>query len=177
MLALFAFQCYNLKACSSCRCSSMAEHQLPKLNTRVRFPSPAPACLAMKPNRVSGCSAVGSALGSGPRGRVFKSPHSDHPHGIYGFHGDPFTLDILGRSESALRELGSAEIHGGLPPTIPMESTDSMGTPLHWTSSGGVNPPCGNSAPPRFTADSRRPSPWNLRIPWGPLYIGHPRAE
>ncbi len=117
MLALFAFQCYNLKACSSCRCSSMAEHQLPKLNTRVRFPSPAPACLAMKPNRVSGCSAVGSALGSGPRGRVFKSPHSDHPHGIYGFHGDPFTLDILGRSESALRELGSAEIHGGLPPT------------------------------------------------------------
>ena len=27
---------------SSCRCSSMAECQLPKLNTRVRFPSPAP---------------------------------------------------------------------------------------------------------------------------------------
>jgi hypothetical protein len=25
-----------------CRCSSMAEHQLPKLNTRVRFPSSAP---------------------------------------------------------------------------------------------------------------------------------------
>ena len=25
-----------------CGCSSMAEHQLPKLNTRVRFPSPAP---------------------------------------------------------------------------------------------------------------------------------------
>ncbi len=25
----------------------------------------------------SGCSAVGSALGSGPRGRAFKSPHSD----------------------------------------------------------------------------------------------------
>lgn len=25
-----------------CRCSSMAECQLPKLNTRVRFPSPAP---------------------------------------------------------------------------------------------------------------------------------------
>jgi hypothetical protein len=24
------------------RCSSMAEHQLPKLNTRVRFPSSAP---------------------------------------------------------------------------------------------------------------------------------------
>ena len=26
----------------------------------------------------SGCSAAGSALGSGPRGREFKSPHSDH---------------------------------------------------------------------------------------------------
>ena len=25
-----------------CRCSSMAEHELPKLDTRVRFPSPAP---------------------------------------------------------------------------------------------------------------------------------------
>ena len=25
----------------------------------------------------TGCSAVGSALGSGPRGRVFKSRHSD----------------------------------------------------------------------------------------------------
>ena len=27
---------------------------------------------------LTGCSAVGSALGSGPRGRGFKSPHSDH---------------------------------------------------------------------------------------------------
>ena len=27
---------------------------------------------------VSGCSADGSVLGSGPRGRGFKSPHSDH---------------------------------------------------------------------------------------------------
>ena len=27
--------------------------------------------------RLTGCSAVGSALGSGPRGRGFKSPHSD----------------------------------------------------------------------------------------------------
>ena len=27
---------------------------------------------------ISGCSAVGSALGSGPRGRAFESPHSDH---------------------------------------------------------------------------------------------------
>ena len=26
----------------------------------------------------TGCSAVGSALGSGPRGRGFKSRHSDH---------------------------------------------------------------------------------------------------
>ena len=30
---------------------------------------------------VSGCSAAGSALGSGPRGREFKSPHSDHKEG------------------------------------------------------------------------------------------------
>ena len=27
---------------------------------------------------ITGCSAAGSALGSGPRGREFKSPHSDH---------------------------------------------------------------------------------------------------
>ena len=27
--------------------------------------------------KVTGCSAVGSALGSGPRGRMFKSCHSD----------------------------------------------------------------------------------------------------
>ena len=27
---------------------------------------------------LTGCSAVGSALGSGPRGPGFKSPHSDH---------------------------------------------------------------------------------------------------
>ena len=32
--------CYNTRARG---CSSMAERQLPKLNTRVRFPSPAPA--------------------------------------------------------------------------------------------------------------------------------------
>ncbi len=34
---------------STCRCSSMAECQLPKLNTRVRFPSPAPC---KKPRKV-----------------------------------------------------------------------------------------------------------------------------
>ena len=28
--------------------------------------------------RISGCSAAGSVLGSGPRGRGFKSRHSDH---------------------------------------------------------------------------------------------------
>ena len=33
-------------------------------------------CLVKK--HCSGCSAVGSALGSGPRGRMFKSCHSDH---------------------------------------------------------------------------------------------------
>ena len=37
-------------------------------------------------DRLTGCSAVGSALGSGPRGPGFKSPHSDHaecPYGIW----------------------------------------------------------------------------------------------
>ena len=33
-------------------------------------------------NRPSGCSADGSALGSGPRGRGFKSRHSDHRPGF-----------------------------------------------------------------------------------------------
>ena len=36
--------------CWSGRCSSMAEHQLPKLNTRVRFPSSAPCDVARHPN-------------------------------------------------------------------------------------------------------------------------------
>ena len=30
----------------------------------------------------------------------------------------PLLFDILGRSESALWELGCAEIHGGLPPAV-----------------------------------------------------------
>ncbi len=34
--------CGIIQKLSKCRCSSMAECQLPKLNTRVRFPSPAP---------------------------------------------------------------------------------------------------------------------------------------
>src|SRR5271154_4074707 len=33
------------------RCSSMAEHQLPKLNTRVRFPSSAPMLIRADPLR------------------------------------------------------------------------------------------------------------------------------
>ena len=32
------------------------------------------------------------------------------------------------------------------------------GDPFYLTSSGGINPPCGNSATPRFTAGSRRRS-------------------
>ena len=31
---------------------------------------------------LTGCSAVGSALGSGPRGPGFKSPHSDHKRAL-----------------------------------------------------------------------------------------------
>ena len=34
--------------------------------------------LSGKPATISGCSADGSVLGSGPRGRGFKSRHSDH---------------------------------------------------------------------------------------------------
>ena len=45
--------CYNTRARG---CSSMAERQLPKLNTRVRFPSPAPASAQSPLNSVSGNS-------------------------------------------------------------------------------------------------------------------------
>ena len=37
---------YNIPRNMICGRSSMVEHQLPKLNTRVRFPSPAPGLLA-----------------------------------------------------------------------------------------------------------------------------------
>ncbi len=134
----------------------MAEHQLPKLNTRVRFPSPAPprrkfpedvgapqaghlhrsenflllptrqACrvgapmgalskdkrAAWGPQRdkvsaertkfISGCSAVGSALGSGPRGRVFKSPHSDqHVRMALKMSGPRKRVPSIGQSHSS----------------------------------------------------------------------------
>ena len=45
--------CYNTRARG---CSSMAERQLPKLNTRVRFPSPAPASAQSPLNYVFGNS-------------------------------------------------------------------------------------------------------------------------
>ena len=133
----------------------MAEHQLPKLNTRVRFPSPAPrrkffgdaAASQARPqtsvkklppsphethfvglswgpqrgfsfsprnplhwafagapegerreNKVSGCSAVGSALGSGPRGRVFKSPHSDHVERVLKIRGSGKPDPLIGQN-------------------------------------------------------------------------------
>ena len=60
----------------------------------------------------SGCSAVGSALGSGPRGRGFESRHSDHKklfhrlvkelfvfHGVTGFEQP--ALATAGRKQSA----------------------------------------------------------------------------
>src|SRR5690625_2405888 len=43
-------------------CSSMAEHQLPKLRTGVRFPSPAPIAYAL----VSGPPSCGPLPRSGP---------------------------------------------------------------------------------------------------------------
>ena len=51
---------------STCRCSSMAECQLPKLNTRVRFPSPAP----QKRTRHTSCPFLWVPP---PRGRLHPS--------------------------------------------------------------------------------------------------------
>ena len=60
--------------------------------------------------RLTGCSAVGSALGSGPRGRGFKSPHSDQKS--TGFNKKPVDLfyipdaikDILPENQCWIRE-------------------------------------------------------------------------
>lgn len=41
---------------------------------------------------LSGCSADGSVLGSGPRGREFKSRHSDHPNPLRRFVSGDFFL-------------------------------------------------------------------------------------
>ena len=45
---------YNIPRNMICGRSSMVEHQLPKLNTRVRFPSPAPASAQSPLDSVSG---------------------------------------------------------------------------------------------------------------------------
>ena len=49
-----------------CGCSSMAEHQLPKLIARVRFPSPAPisyyALIAQQAERIHGKDEVISSI-------------------------------------------------------------------------------------------------------------------
>ena len=47
-----------------------------KMTVRGKFPLTARARTPIM-ERLTGCSAAGSALGSGPRGRGFKSPHSD----------------------------------------------------------------------------------------------------
>ena len=93
------FYAILVKLSLRCRCSSMVECQLPKLNTRVRFPSPAPHFLRQKffENRKKclqfslkyanissvvnttypGVAKFGIALDWGSRGRRFKSCHSD----------------------------------------------------------------------------------------------------
>lgn len=44
-VAFFLQRCYNI---FKCRCSSSVEHQLPKLNRRVRLPSPAPKTTSLE---------------------------------------------------------------------------------------------------------------------------------
>ena len=60
-----------------------------KMAVRGKFPLTARARTPIM-ERLTGCSAAGSALGSGPRGRGFKSPHSDHKR------GKPATLVVAG---------------------------------------------------------------------------------
>ena len=61
----------------------------------------------------SGCSAVGSALGSGPRGRGFESRHSDHKKlfhrlvkELFVFHG------VTGFEQPALATVGQKQSSG-----------------------------------------------------------------
>ena len=61
----------------------------------------------------SGCSAVGSALGSGPRGRGFESRHSDHKKlfhrlvkELFVFHG------VTGFEQPALATAGHKQSSG-----------------------------------------------------------------
>ena len=57
-----------------CGCSSMAEHQLPKLNTRVRFPSPAPWQAGLLPGlplfSAFSCLELGGAEGHNYCGKI-----------------------------------------------------------------------------------------------------------
>ena len=56
---------------------------------------------------VPGCSAVGSVLGSGPRGREFKSRHSDQKS--TGFDKKP--VDLLCRMRLSSSEISGLCIH------------------------------------------------------------------
>jgi hypothetical protein len=69
------------------RCSSMAEHQLPKLNTRVRFPSSAPRNPLVSPLNapktlnlsLSLVAGLSPTVQSTYRERVCWHPRTDHP--------------------------------------------------------------------------------------------------
>ena len=50
----------------------------PPVGVRSSHPQPFRSRSTLLRFFITGCSAVGSALGSGPRGRGFKSRHSDH---------------------------------------------------------------------------------------------------
>ena len=58
---------------------------------------------------VPGCSAVGSVLGSGPRGREFKSRHSDQKS--TGFDKKPVDLFFVCRMRLSSSEIGGLCIH------------------------------------------------------------------
>ena len=68
---------------------------------------------ALEERQLSGCSAVGSALGSGPRGRGFESRHSDHKKlfhrlvkELFVFHG------VTGFEQPALSTAGHKRSRG-----------------------------------------------------------------
>lgn len=74
-------------------------------------------------------------------------------HLNFGGRNNQITLKLVEEAASDGSALGSSFAPSGAPPH---GIFDSVGTPFYLTSSGGMNPPCGNSASPRFTPHSRR---------------------
>jgi hypothetical protein len=74
------------------RCSSMAEHQLPKLNTRVRFPSSAPVLTCGKTVRRCSNEPLGVTM--------LSQPDSNSPRRVNNYK---FRNDVLGAALKARR--------------------------------------------------------------------------